>query len=141
MQHSDLFEFASSYWWLIFPLGWGLLAMLQTWLRHRQARAMIDLLKIYVDRGEDPPDALLNAILPQAPSVQRSFEPLQFWLCSLLLSSGAIGFAALAWLRTRQGDSDSANAVFIAILLGAAAAACAAFAAILHSRRFDPGAP
>lgn len=138
MHHSEFYSFASSYWWLIFPLGWGLIAILRIWERHRRAQATLDLLKSYVDQGKEVPSALLESILPQAATVGRTYEPLHFWLGALSLAAGAVGFSALAWLRARQSDPDSINAVFIAILLGAGAAACAIFAIIVMARKSGP---
>jgi hypothetical protein len=140
MHHSELYRFASSYWWLIFPLGWGMVAMLQTWTQHRRAQATLDLLKSYVDQGKEPPAALLETILPQAATPGWTYQPLHFWLSALLLGAGAVGFAALTWLRSQQGDPDSANALFIAILLGAGAAACAVFAMVVQARKPGAGA-
>jgi len=140
MHHSELYSFATSYWWLIFPLGWGLVAMLQIWVRHRRAQATLDLLKRFIDQGKEPPAALLESILSQPGAARWTYQPLHFWLGALLLGAAAIGFAALTWLRAQQGDPDSANALFIAILLGAGAAACAAFAMIVQARTSGPGA-
>jgi hypothetical protein len=141
MHHSEWYNFATSYWWLIFPLGWGLSTILKIWANHRRAQATLDLIKSFVDQGKEPPDALLEHILLQTNAPRWTYQPLHFWLGALLLGAGAIGFAALTWLRAQQGDPDSANALFIAILLGAGAAACAAFAMIVQARHPGPDAP
>jgi len=140
MHHSELYSFATSFWWLIFPLGWGLVAMLRIWTRHRQSQTTLDVIKSYIERGKEPPAALLESVLPQTSLPRWTYQPLHFWLSALLLGAGAIGFAALAWLRAQQGDPDQANAQFLAVLLGAAAAACAAFAMIVQARKPGSGA-
>ena len=134
MHHSDIYNFATGYWWLIFPLGWGVIAMLRIWVRHRQALAILDMMKVLVDQGKEPPAALVESLAFQTRSPRRTYQPLHFWLSALLLSAGAIGFAALTWIRARQGDPDSTNALFIAIFLGAGAAACAVFAMIVRAQ-------
>jgi hypothetical protein len=134
MHHSELYSFAASYWWLIFPLGWSLVTMLQTWARHRRTQAMLDLIKSFINQGREPPAALLESALQQTGHPQWTYQPLHFWLGALFLCAGAIGFAALTWLRAQQGDPDSVNALFIAILLGAGAAACGVFAMIVQAR-------
>lgn len=141
MHHGEFYSFASSYWWLIFPLGWGVVAILRIWERHRRAQATLDLLKSYVDQGKEPPATLLETVLPQTAAPEWTYQPLHFWLGALALGAGTVGFAALAWLRAQQSDPDSANALFIAILLGAGAAACAIFAMIVQARKPGPGAP
>jgi hypothetical protein len=141
MHHSEFYSFASSYWWLIFPVGWGLVALLRIWTQHRQAQATLDLLKSYVDQGKEPPAALLETVLPET-TTRWTYQPLHFWLGALSLGAGAVGFAALTWLRSQQGDPDSANALFIAILLGAGAVACAIFAVIVRAgKTYGPDAP
>lgn len=140
MRHSELYLFAANFWWLLFPLGWGIGAMLQTWTRHRQAQRTLDLIKGYVDQGKEPPPALLDAVLPRAAGRPWSYQPLHFWLGALALAAGAIGFGALTWLRHAQGDPDSANVLFLTVLFGAGAAACALFALIVQARKPGPGA-
>lgn len=134
MHHSDIYNFATGYWWLIFPLGWGIIAMLRIWVRHRQALAILDIMKGLIDQGKEPPEALVESLGLQTRPPERSYQPLHFWLSALLLGAGAIGFASLTWIRARQGDPDSTNALFIAIFLGAASAACAVFAMIVRAQ-------
>lgn len=141
MHHSDWYVFASSYWWLIFPLGWGVIAILRIWTRHRRSQATLDLLKSYVEQGKDPPIGLLETVVPEPAVPGWAYQPLHFWLGALAMGGGAIGFAALAWLRAQQGNTDSANALFIAILVGAWAIACVIFAIIVQTRKSGPDAP
>lgn len=141
MHHSDWYIFASSYWWLIFPMGWGVVAILRIWERHRRSQTTLDLLKSYVDQGKEPPASLLETVVPETAVPGWTYQPLHFWLGALALGAGAVGFAALAWLRAQQNDPDSANALFIAILLGAGAVACAIFAIIVQARKPGSGTP
>lgn len=55
----DLFR---QFWWLLFPLfgmGMGFYGM---WIGQRRRRDTIELLKVYAQKGEAPPEALLKAI-------------------------------------------------------------------------------
>jgi hypothetical protein len=134
MHHSDIYNFATGYWWLIFPLGWGGIAMLQIWVRHRQALAILDMMKLYIDQDKEPPEALVESLGFHTHPPRRAYQPLHFWLSALLLGASAIGFAGLTWIRFRQGDPDSTNALFITIVLAAGATACAVFAMIVQTR-------
>jgi hypothetical protein len=134
MHHSDIYNFATGYWWLIFPLGWGAIAMLRIWVRHRQSMAILELMKVFIDQGKEPPAALVERLDLQTRPAGLTYQPLHFWLSALLLAAGAIGFTALTWLRARQGDPDSSNALFLAIFFAAAAMACAVFAMIVQAR-------
>lgn len=141
MHHSELYQFAANFWWLLFPLGWGIATLMGIWTAHRRAQKKLDLVKSYLDQGKEPPAALLEAILPPKTRNAWSYQPLHFWLASLALAAGSIGFAALTWLRTQQGDPDSANVLFLTILFAAGAAACALFAMIVQARKSGSGAP
>ena len=50
------------FWWLIFPLGWFVAAGFSSLLNYRRQRDMLDLLKRYADKGQEPPAELLRAI-------------------------------------------------------------------------------
>lgn len=134
MHHSEIYNFATGYWWLIFPLGWGSIAMLRIWIRHRQTLAILELMKVYIDQGKEPPAALVERLGLQPRPPAPTYQPLHFWLSALLLGAGAIGFISLTWLRARQGDPDSSNALFLAIFFGAGATACAVFAMIARAQ-------
>lgn len=140
MHHSDIYNFATGYWWLIFPLGWGGIALLQIWVRHRQALVILEMMKVLIDQGKEPPEALVESLGIQSRPPGWTYQPLHFWLSALLLGAGAIGFAGLTWIRARQGDPDSTNALFIAIFLGAGAMACAVFAMIVRAHPSDDDA-
>lgn len=55
----DLFR---AYWWLLFPLGWFVAMGFSSMLNYRRQRDMLDLLKRYADKGQEPPAELLRAI-------------------------------------------------------------------------------
>ncbi|HYD45003.1 MAG TPA: hypothetical protein VEA79_07055 [Phenylobacterium sp.] len=55
----DLFR---QFWWLLFPLfgmGMGAYGM---WTSERRRRDTIELLKVYAQKGEEPPAALMKAV-------------------------------------------------------------------------------
>lgn len=55
----DLFR---SYWWLIFPIGWFIAAGFSSLLNYRRQRDMLDLLRRYADKGQEPPAELLQSL-------------------------------------------------------------------------------
>lgn len=60
----DLFQ---QFWWLIFPIfgmGMGAYSM---WSHERRRRDAIDLLKLYAQKGEEPPPAILKAVSSPNP--------------------------------------------------------------------------
>jgi hypothetical protein len=55
-------ELFVSFWWLIFPvfgMVYGLVAMING---ERQSRALMDMIKSYVDQGKEPPAELMKAL-------------------------------------------------------------------------------
>ena len=50
-NHSDFYLFAANYWWLIFPVGWGVFGLLGSWIKHREAQQALEVLKSYAEQG------------------------------------------------------------------------------------------
>jgi len=60
----DLYWLFNRYWWLLFPLFWGISQMVKSVLRHKRAQAALEVLQSYASQGKDPP-AELVAVLRQ----------------------------------------------------------------------------
>ena len=52
----------SSYWWLLFPLGFFVAAGFSSFMRYKRTQAKIDLLKTYAAAGTEPPAELLASL-------------------------------------------------------------------------------
>ena len=57
MDHRD--HLFVAYWWLIFPIGWFVLSIVRTALRHSYRRSTLDLLRNYAAQGKEPPPEVL----------------------------------------------------------------------------------
>ena len=55
----DLF---SSYWWLIFPIGFFIFGAWDRWLAYKRSQDRLDLLRSYTNQGKDPPPELLRTL-------------------------------------------------------------------------------
>jgi hypothetical protein len=75
MHMEELFR---SYWWLIFPVGWMVVAAFESFGRYHQRSGTLKLLKTYAEQGKDPPQALLDMLKSDE---QRAYD----------YSSGAYG--------------------------------------------------
>jgi hypothetical protein len=60
MQHSDLYDFATHYWWLVFPIIWMFAAFGRIITRHHESQRILDMVKTYADQGKEPPAALVE---------------------------------------------------------------------------------
>ena len=63
MDH-DIYWLFNRYWWLLFPLCWGIGQMFKSWQRHDRAKEALTVLKSYADQGKEPPPELV-AVLRQ----------------------------------------------------------------------------
>ena len=52
-------ELFRSYWWLVFPLSWGVFGVFQSWLAYRARRDALDVRRSYAKPGHEPPPALV----------------------------------------------------------------------------------
>ena len=52
----------SSYWWLLFPLGFFIAAGFSSYMRYKRTQAKIDLLKTYAASGKEPPADLIAGL-------------------------------------------------------------------------------
>ncbi len=57
----------SSYWWLLFPLGFFVAAGFSSYMRYKRTQAKIELLKTYAAAGKEPPAELIAGL--DAPDV------------------------------------------------------------------------
>jgi len=52
-------ELFRSYWWLVFPLSWGVFGVFRSWLAYRARHDALDVLRSYAEAGREPPPALV----------------------------------------------------------------------------------
>ncbi|MCR9128605.1 MAG: hypothetical protein NXI12_03710 [Alphaproteobacteria bacterium] len=52
----------SSYWWLLFPLGFFIAAGFSSYMRYKRTQAKIDLLKTYAASGKEAPADLIAGL-------------------------------------------------------------------------------
>ena len=49
----------NQYWWLLFPLGFGLFGRIRTGLKDDESRRILSLIRSYTDQGKEPPAELI----------------------------------------------------------------------------------
>lgn len=55
-------ELFHSYWWLIFPLAFFVLAAWDSFMKYQRHKANLELLKTYATSGKEPPENLVRAM-------------------------------------------------------------------------------
>ena len=57
-----MWEWTGLPWWLIFPIGWFIYAAFQSLLNYRRQKDTLKLIQSYVEKGQEPPEALLKVL-------------------------------------------------------------------------------
>jgi hypothetical protein len=97
-------ELFRDFWWLIFPV-WGLaMGAWHSLAGYRRQKAMLDLVRTYAEKGQQPPDALLAALGREDADVPgRRNSPAHYWSLVALFGVMAAGFGVGAWAYGFQG--------------------------------------
>jgi apolipoprotein N-acyltransferase len=107
------------------------------WTSYKARMKGIDALRIYAEKGQEPPASLLEAIRPAAPPQPRRqtrAEAISGLAFAVVMAAGAAGFAW--WASEHHGDSGLPMlAGVVAIVF--AAIALAQLAAALTARNGD----
>jgi hypothetical protein len=62
-----MFYFFSSYWWLLFPIGFFVFGAWDRWLAYKRSRDHLDLLRHYAQQGKEPPPELVRSVSGDMP--------------------------------------------------------------------------
>lgn len=127
------------FWWLLFPLAWIVGGGLSGFFRYRGQKATLDLIRTYAERGQEPPQALLDMV--QRPSEQADFWDAQgysrprgsahYWSLFGLFSVLAAGFAFAGVVLKMDGDS---GAFLVVAFTMAAVAVWSLISAVVQQR-------
>lgn len=109
----DLFR---SYWWLLFPLAWFVSAGFSSLLDYQRHKNALNLIKSYVDKGQEPPAALLKMLErnpgdkdilaggDMATAGQAYGAPGAYWSLFGLFAMLAVGFLGAGYYLNMDGD-------------------------------------
>ena len=111
-------DFFSSYWWLLFPLGFFVFGAWDRWLSYQRSKDRLELLRSYTSQGKDPPPELIRALQgdePPEPPPEGAYMsrqdrrygrrywrrgPYGAWRAALVTGSVAAGF----WFASEYAD-------------------------------------
>jgi hypothetical protein len=125
MQHSDFYNFATGFWWLIFPIGWGVAGLLGAWMRHKRAEQALEILSSYAGQNKEPPPEVLALLQPRERK-ERDFrvQPLHYLSGGLFFAALAVAFIVLYANKIGGGEHDSqAGLLFVTVLMAGFAVA------------------
>lgn len=143
--------FWTDYWWLIFPLGFLLIAIIDRWLAYRRSRDALEVIKAYAAQGKEPPAEVLRAMGVSAPVSmapapgedveagayramarrrRRHYVRHSEWRTAIYSAALALAF----WLASEFADVGAAEAFRLTALILAAIAAASALVALVVTR-------
>lgn len=125
-----------AFWWLILPIGGMFYAAFHSWLKYRQQRATLDIIRTYAERGEQPPESLLARLDAQdaeerGSSTAAPRTSAHYWSLVGLFGVMAVGFA----IGSFMGVDRNSGAFLIVAMVMAAVAVWSAVNALFLSRR------
>lgn len=119
MEHGDFYNFITGFWWLIFPVGWGIAGMLRAWMKHQRAQQALEILTGYAAQNKEPPPEVLALLQPREPK-ERDFSvrPLHYLSGGFFFAALAVAFAVLCFAKPGGGGHDeTAGLLFVTVLM------------------------
>jgi hypothetical protein len=109
MQHSEFYRFATNFWWLIFPIGWGLAGMARAWMKHKRAQQALEILSSYAGQNKEPPPEVLALLQPRERKEDRPLHDLtvHFLVGGFFFTAMAVAFSVLYLGKIGGGGTDS----------------------------------
>jgi hypothetical protein len=96
----DLYWLFNRYWWLLFPLAWGIGQMVKSWQRHSRAKAALEALQSYAAQGKEPPSELVAVLRQPDQADDRKNREGSFrhygWVPVFLFGALTCGFGLMA---------------------------------------------
>jgi hypothetical protein len=103
--HSEFYDLFSSYFWLIFPIGAGAMAMLGAYLHHRRFQQALEVIQACATQGKEAPPEVMALVQPKRREPDPVAKAQAFTLVSFILLAGAAGFVVLALTQNREAQS------------------------------------
>jgi hypothetical protein len=130
----DLFY---KFWWLIFPVGYMLMGVFNSFLGYRRQKDAVSLLRTYAEKGQEPPEALLKVL--QRPLDEDGWHgtsagnryPTNYWSLFGLFTALSAGFLGAG----HYTDMDSGTGAFTVVAFAMGAVAVWALISALTCRR------
>jgi len=147
-------DFFSSYWWLLFPLGFFIFGAWDRWLAYKRSQDRLELLRSYTNQGKDPPPELMKVLQREEDEDEEAaiydrhgrharryyrrhwrYGPYWAWRSAIVTGAVAAGF----WFASEYADIPGVDWPFrlVAIIMTCVAAGnlvAAIFATTFRSR-------
>ena len=94
-QHSDFYLFVRDFFWMVFPIGAGIIAMFAAWLHHRRAQQALEVVQSFATQGKEVPPELLALIHPRRRARAPGEQARNMLLVGFILLAMAASFTVL----------------------------------------------
>lgn len=134
---ADLFR---EFWWISFPMAAFAYTGWVQWIQYRRQKALLDVLKVYAEKGQEPPSAVTSALNRQESNGAWSHgaggEAGRYWLLAGLFGTLCAGFV---WggLDGRM-DGGSGAFMIVGFVMGAVALWSLICAMVIQWRKPTP---
>ncbi|WP_395943489.1 hypothetical protein [Brevundimonas sp.] len=111
------------YWWILFPMAAFAFAGWTQWLNYRRQKALLDVVRTYADKGQEPPREILDALAGNAPGVGSTRQEVRqgtaahYWSLVGLFGALCAGFAWASWGGRLDGGTGALS--IVALVMGA----------------------
>jgi hypothetical protein len=95
-DHSEIYQLFSAYFWLIFPIGVGVILTLGAYLHHRRFQRALEVIQACATQGREAPPEVMALIQPRRREPDPVTKAQSFTLVSFILLAAAAGFVVLA---------------------------------------------
>jgi hypothetical protein len=138
-MHSEGYRLFVSFWWLIFPIGWGFAGMMRAFLSHKRAQQALDVIKAYADQGKEIPPELLDVLRRPDKRARTPQERARTLMIGGLMNAAlALAFATLTIGEyLTEGSKDTYGLVFVVVLFTGFSAALLISSTIIRRERQD----
>ena len=119
-MHSEFYELFRNYFWLIFPLGVGAIAMLGAYLHHKRFQRALEVIQACAAQGREAPPEVMALIQPKRRDRDPVAKAQNFTLVSFILLASAAGFIILALTQGREAQGGLFFVVVVALGLAIA---------------------
>jgi len=113
--HYSFGRFMFAFWWLIFPMMWFVFGLFHTWMRYREHRDRLELIRTYAAQGRDPSE-LAKTLQPPERSWPKHKRPGGEWRGGVILLCISAGFGVASYYEMLPGRG--APFSFIALITG-----------------------
>ena len=122
MQHGDFYELFRQFFWLIFPIGCGVIAMFGLWLHHRRALQALEVIQAYAAQGKEAPPEVMALIQSRRREKSPAERAQTMTLVAYILLAMAVGFAVMT-AAIGGSARELAGMYFVVVLFAGVAAA------------------